>query len=98
MVLSPGLLVQDDMLTGARLMMVDTQKCSNHMDVLSTQAIEILTVHCKGKKPDAKVFDVLDPGNTLEAVNNSAGVEGVTLISCAIPSPAWLKSWSAGTL
>jgi integrase len=34
--------------------------------------------YCKGKAPDAKVFDVLDPGKTLDAINAAAGVVGIT--------------------
>lgn len=77
-VLSPGLLVRDVDLKGARMVLLDTKNRTDHTVVLSTQALDILKVHCKGKKPDSKVFDVLDPGKTLEAINLVAGTSGIT--------------------
>lgn len=77
-VLTPGLLVQDVDLRGKRLVLLDTKNRKDHTIVLSTQALEIVKVHCKGKKPDAKVFDILDPGKALDAINEAAGVVGIT--------------------
>jgi integrase len=74
----PGLLVQDVDLAGGRMLLLDTKNRKDHSIVLSTQAREILKLHCKNKKPDAKVFDVLDPGKTLDAINEEAGVVGIT--------------------
>jgi integrase len=77
-VLAPGLLVRDVDLKGARMVLLDTKNRSDHTVVLSTQALEIVKANCKGKKPDSKVFDVLDPGKTLEAINLVAGTAGIT--------------------
>lgn len=77
-VLSTGLLVGDVDKFGGRMTLRDTKNRSDHIVVLSTQALEIIKVHCKGKKPDAKVFAVLDPGKTLEAINLVAGTSGIT--------------------
>jgi integrase len=77
-VLSPGLLVRDIDLTGRCMTLVDTKNRSDHTVVLSSQALEIVKTHCKGKKATDKVFDVLDPGKTLESINMAAGVVGIT--------------------
>jgi integrase len=76
--LSPGLLVQDVDLIGGRMVLLNTKNRKDHTVMLSTQALAVLEPHCKGKKPDAKVFDVLDPGKTLDAINETAGVVGIT--------------------
>ena len=76
--LSPGLLVQDVDLVGGRMVLLDTKNRKDHTIILSTQALAIVEAHCKDKKPDAKVFDVLDPGKTLDAINADAGVVGIT--------------------
>jgi integrase len=77
-VLAPGLLVHDVDLNGHRMVLVDTKNRSDHTIVLSKQALVIVKHHCKGKKAEDKVFDVLDPGKTLESINVAAGVEGIT--------------------
>ena len=74
----PGLFVQDIDLVGGRILLIDTKKRNDHTILLSKQALAILRPHCKDKKPDAKVFDVLDPGKTLDAINAEAGVVGIT--------------------
>jgi integrase len=74
----PGLLVQDVDLVGGRILLIDTKNRKDHTITLSTQALEILRPHCKDKKPDAKVFNVLDPGKTLASINADAGVVGIT--------------------
>lgn len=73
-----GLMVSDVDLTGARLTLLDTKNRKDHTVVLSTQALAILQTHCEGKKPNAKVFDVLDPGKTLDNINKLAGIERIT--------------------
>jgi integrase len=79
----PGLLVQDVDLAGGRMLLLDTKNRKDHTIILSSQALAILEAHCldakgKPKKQDAKVFDVLDPGKTLEAINADARVVGIT--------------------
>ena len=74
----PGLLVENVDIKGARLILLDTKNRKDHTIALSTQALKIVKTHCKGKKPDKKVFDVADPGKTLETINAAAEVEGIT--------------------
>lgn len=74
----PGLLVENVDLRGARLTLIDTKNRKDHVVALSTQALAIVKMHCKGKKPGAKVFDVLDPGKTLDIINAAAEVSGIT--------------------
>jgi integrase len=74
----PGLLVQDVDLTGGRMVLLDTKNRKDHTVILSTQALEILRHHCAGKKPDKLVFDVKDPRKALDAINDEAGVVGIT--------------------
>jgi integrase len=74
----PGLYVRDVDLIGARLTLIDTKNRKDHTVMLSTQALAILKPHCIGKKDGAKVFDVIDPGKTLDSINSVAGVTGIT--------------------
>jgi integrase len=73
-----GILVRNIDFNGGRLKLTDTKNRGDHEVVLSTQALEILKVHCKGKKSGAKVFDVIDPGKTLDGINAAAEVAGIT--------------------
>ena len=75
----PGLLVRDVDLVAGKFTLLDTKNRKDHTVMLSTQALDILRQHCTGKSPDAKVFDVIMPRNTLMAINKAAGVTGVTL-------------------
>ena len=77
-VFAAGLLVENVDLRGKCLRLVDTKNRTDHTVYLSTQALEIVRSYCKGKNPRDKVFDVLDPGKTLEAINAAAGVTGIT--------------------
>lgn len=74
----PGLTVGNVDLAGARLTLLDTKNRKDHTVMLSTQALAILKTHCEGKDASAKVFDVQDPGKTLDNINASAGVVGIT--------------------
>jgi integrase len=73
-----GILKKDVDFTGGRLKLIDTKNRKDHEVVLSTQALDILKVHCKGKKRDAKVFDIDDPGKTLDNINSAAKSKRVT--------------------
>lgn len=73
-----GLLVEHVDLAGGRVKLLDTKNRSDFVIALSTQALAILKAHCAGKKAKAKVFDVTDPGYTLEAINTEAEVAGIT--------------------
>ncbi len=74
----PGLLVGNVDLTGGRFTLTNTKNRKDHTVMLSTQALEILTPHCQGKKADDKVFDVIDVRVTLGQINDAAGVTGIT--------------------
>ncbi len=73
-----GLLVGDVDIAGARITLTDTKNRRDHVVALSTQAAAILAAHCAGKKADDKVFEVVDPGHVLEAINAEVGVSGIT--------------------
>ncbi len=75
----PGLLVRDVDLPGARLTLRDTKNRSDHKVTLSSQAFAIVKAHCMRKRAGRKVFGVMDPGKTLDAINAAAGTPGVTL-------------------
>jgi integrase len=69
-----GLKVGDVDLEGGRIHLQDTKNRTNHTVMLSHQAMDILRIHCKAKKPQDKVFDLVDPGKTIAAINREAGV------------------------
>lgn len=73
-----GLRVGDVDLEAGCVYLGETKNRASHTIYLSTQALDILKVHCKGKKPKAKVFDVIDTGALLEGINERAGVHGIT--------------------
>jgi len=73
-----GLLMRDVDLIGGRMVLPDTKNRKDHTVVLSKQALDIVRLHCQGKKPDAQVFDVKDPRKALDAINEAAGTSGVT--------------------
>lgn len=73
-----GILVHHIDFDGGRLNLYDTKNRKDHEVVLSTQALEILKVHAKGKKAAAKVFDVVNPGKTLNNINEAAGIAKIT--------------------
>ena len=74
----PGLTVGCVDLTGARLKLLDTKNRKDHTVMLSTHALAIVKANCRGKDLSAKVFNVLDPGKTLDNINAEAGVVGIT--------------------
>ncbi len=75
---APGMTVGDVDQAGGRVHLQDTKNRSDHTILLSKQALEIVAVHCAGKKRGAKVFDVLDPRKALDAINADACVDGIT--------------------
>ncbi len=75
---APGMTVGDVDLVGGRVTLQDTKNRLDHTIVLSKQALEIVAIHCGGKKTGAKVFDLLDPGKTLDAINADARVKAIT--------------------
>ena len=60
------------------MLLHDTKNRTDQTLFASKQVLEILETNCKGKKPTDKVFDILDPGKTLDAINRDAGVTGIT--------------------
>lgn len=74
----PGLLVQDVDLEGGRMTLPDTKNRHTHVVMLSTQAAEILRQHCAGKSAESNVFVAPDYRATLQAINETAGVTGIT--------------------
>lgn len=70
-----GLKVGDVDLEGGRLHLKDTKSRTDHTVLLSHQAMDILRIHCKAKKPQDKVFDLVDPGKTIAAINREVGVD-----------------------
>lgn len=75
---TPGLLVGDVDLDGARVTLPDTKNRKAHTVMLSTQALAIVKAHCVSKSSKDKVFDVIDPGKTLDLINAEAEVDGIT--------------------
>lgn len=77
-VFTEGLRVGDVDLIGGRVVLIDTKNRKDHTIALSTQALEIVQMHCEGKSPDAKVFDAIYPSKAISAINADAGVTGIT--------------------
>lgn len=69
-----GILVKDVDLVARRVQLNDTKNRSDHVIHLSTQAVEILRRHVRGKTPAAPVFEVGDVRPQLDAINTAAGV------------------------
>lgn len=74
----PGLRVQDVDLKNGIATFPDTKNRSDHLIYLSKQAAAILKIHCKDKIGMAKVFDLYDPGKTLEHINTIADTPGIS--------------------
>jgi integrase len=74
-----GIRVGDVDLEGGRVTLADTKNRSTHVVMLSRQALQIVAAHCKDKKATDKVFDVVDPGRMLDAINVAAGVTTVRI-------------------
>jgi len=74
----PGMYVKDVNFAAKMLTSFDTKNRSDFNVMLSKQALAILKKACTNKLPAAKVFDVKDPGKTLETINELAGVQGIT--------------------
>lgn len=73
-----GITVADVDLVGGRVTLRDTKNRSDHVLVLSTQALEIVKPYVKAKKPNALVFGVADAGKTLASINAEAEVGGIS--------------------
>lgn len=73
-----GVLVGDVDIEGGRLTLTDTKNRKDHTVVLSEQALAIAKAHCKGKAASDKLFEVIDPGKTLNIINEAAKITGIT--------------------
>ena len=73
-----GLLVANVDFKNGIVKLPDTKNRTDHLIYLSRQATEILTVNCKDKIGKAKVFDLIDPGKTLDFINSQAGTPGIS--------------------
>jgi len=69
----PPVRVADVDLVGARLTLRDTKNRSDHMILLSRQALEIARVHCEGRATEEPLFPIMDARKTLKAINAGAG-------------------------
>lgn len=63
---------------GARVTMFDTKNRTDHVVLLSKQALEIVTRAAAGKKKNRPLFGIVDAGKTLAKINKAAGVENVS--------------------
>jgi integrase len=70
-----GIKARDVDLVGARVSLLDTKNRTDHTLLMSKHAAAIIAPYAKGKRPTALVFDIVDPRNTLTAINEAAGVE-----------------------
>ena len=65
--------VRDVDTVGGRLVFRDTKNRTDHTVLLPAQALPIVALYAKGKKPGAKLFEVTDPRKALASINASAG-------------------------
>jgi len=72
------LLVGDFDLRGERVTLRDTKNRRDHIVLLAKTASAIVHWHAHGRKAKQPLFGVMDPGKTLAAINEAAGVERVT--------------------
>jgi integrase len=71
-------LVSDFDRKGERVTLRDTKNRTDHVVMLSTQAAAIVRRRVKGRRVTTPLFDVIDAGKTLDAINAVAEVEGIT--------------------
>lgn len=65
--------VRDVNLQTGRILLIDTKNRTNHLLLLSRQALLIVKEACKGRKPEDPLFPVVDPRKTLAWINERAG-------------------------
>ena len=88
---APGLLVRDVDLAGGRMTLPDTKNRTDHIVMLSTQALAIVTANCKGKKPDGQGVRCAGPGQ--DAGRDQRGAAGTWH---AAQTAAYLRQRSRG--
>lgn len=70
--------VRDVDLAAGQLRLLDTKNRTDHLVMLSKQALDIAKACAKGKRPGALLFGLADAGKTLATINAAAKVEGIT--------------------
>ncbi|ANN73411.1 tyrosine-type recombinase/integrase [Bordetella bronchialis] len=65
--------VRDVDLQTGRILLIDTKNRSNHLLLLSRQALAIAEKACKGRKPEDPLFDIVDARKVLARINKRAG-------------------------
>jgi integrase len=73
-----GITAADVDIKGGRVTLRDTKNRLDHVLLLSTQALDIVKAHTKGKKAGAAVFGIADAGKTLATINAAAEVVDVS--------------------
>jgi integrase len=73
-----GIVIGDVDLKGGRVTLRDTKNRSDHVILLSKEAAAIVERHAGRRAKAASLFDVVDPGKTLDTICDAAGVEGMT--------------------
>jgi len=71
----PPIKVGDVNCDGGKVVLHDTKNRTDHTLLLSRQAALIAKRNCKGRKPDAPLFPVVDARKTLAWVNRRAGTK-----------------------
>lgn len=65
--------VRDVNLQTGRILLIDTKNRTNHLLLLSHQALAIVKEACEGRKPEDPLFPVVDARKTLAWINERAG-------------------------
>lgn len=68
-------LMSDCDLIGGRVLLRDTKNRRDHTLALSTQALELVKRHAKGKQPSDRLFALTDPKKTVQALAKATGIE-----------------------
>jgi integrase len=72
-----GVLVGDVDLKGCRVTLRDTKNRSDHVILLSKQAAAIVERHAGRRAKAASLFDVVDPGKTLDTICDAAEIDRI---------------------
>ncbi|CAM4003003.1 tyrosine-type recombinase/integrase [Bordetella tumulicola] len=67
------ILVRDVDLRAGRVLLRDTKNRTDHVLLLSRQALAIAEEACKGRKPDDRLFPIVDARKTLAWINKQVG-------------------------
>jgi integrase len=72
-----GIVIGDVDLRGGRVTLRDTKNRSDHVILLSRQAAAIVERHTGRKAKAASLFDVVDPGKTLDTICDDAEIDRI---------------------